>query len=51
MLFFRTDDFNKPIHLERISTLNTFTVQDLGAFPNSSMGMDYSSEYYRINEW
>ncbi|XP_023016255.1 uncharacterized protein [Leptinotarsa decemlineata] len=47
---FRADDFNDPIHLERISTLNTFTVQDLGAIkPETSS--DYTSDYYRINEW
>lgn len=47
---FRTDDFNDPIHLERISTLNTFTLFDLGAVtPNTSN--DYTSDYYRINEW
>ncbi|KAF4518910.1 hypothetical protein B566_EDAN006748 [Ephemera danica] len=45
------DDFNDPIHLERISTLNTFTVQDLGAIPNGSLSLDYTSGYYRINEW
>lgn len=47
---YRADDFNDPIHLERISTLNTFIVQDLGAVkPNTSE--DYTSGYYRINEW
>ncbi|KAJ8952914.1 hypothetical protein NQ318_006531 [Aromia moschata] len=47
---FRADDFNDPIHLERISTLNTFIVEDLGAVkPDTSN--DYTSEYYRINEW
>ena len=48
---FRADDFNDPIHLERISTRNTFTVQDLGAFPSSSLSQDYTTDYYRINEW
>lgn len=48
---YRADDFNDPIHLERISTLNTFTIQDLGAIPNGSLSSDYTSEYYRINEW
>lgn len=47
---FRTDDFNDPIHLERISTLNTFTVHDLGAVPPDTSS-DYTSDYYRINEW
>lgn len=47
---FRADDFNDPVHLERISTLNTFTVHDLGAVkPNTSA--DYTSDYHRINEW
>ncbi|XP_012263569.2 uncharacterized protein LOC105690392 [Athalia rosae] len=48
---FRADDFNDPIHLERISTRNTFSVQDLGAFPASSLSLDYTTDYYRINEW
>jgi len=48
---FRADDFNDPIHLERISTLNTFTVRDLGAVRNDSLSTDYTSEFYRINEW
>lgn len=48
---FREDDFNDPIHLERISTLNTFSVQDLGAFHDGSLSSDYTSDYYRINEW
>lgn len=48
---FRADDFNDPIHLERISTRNTFTVQDLGAFPNTRLSDDYSTDFYRINEW
>uniref|UniRef100_A0A0A9W679 Putative G-protein coupled receptor 158 n=1 Tax=Lygus hesperus TaxID=30085 RepID=A0A0A9W679_LYGHE len=48
---FRADDFNDPIHLERISTMNTFTVKDLGAFSNDSQSNDYTSGFYRINEW
>ncbi|XP_015589377.1 uncharacterized protein LOC107265002 [Cephus cinctus] len=48
---FRADDFNDPIHLERISTMNTFTVKDLGAFPLDSLSSDYTQDYYRINEW
>ncbi|XP_076766742.1 uncharacterized protein LOC143433330 [Xylocopa sonorina] len=48
---FRADDFNDPIHLERISTRNTFSVQDLGAFASNSLGEDYTTDYYRINEW
>ncbi|XP_011499880.1 PREDICTED: uncharacterized protein LOC105363792 isoform X2 [Ceratosolen solmsi marchali] len=48
---FRADDFNDPVHLERISTRNTFTIQDLGAFPVSQLSKDYTTEYYRINEW
>ena len=51
VVHFRADDFNDPIHLERISTLNTFTVQDLGAIPNGSLSSDYTSDYFRINEW
>nr|CAD7571767.1 unnamed protein product [Timema californicum] len=45
------DDFNDPIHLEKLSTLNTFTVQDLGGVPKESLSLDYTSDYYRINEW
>jgi len=48
---FRADDFNDPIHLERISTRNTFTVQDLGSFPNTRLSDDYTTDFYRINEW
>lgn len=48
---FREDDFNDPIHLERISTLNTFSVQDLGAFHEGFLSQDYTSDNYRINEW
>ncbi|KAK4883692.1 hypothetical protein RN001_007011 [Aquatica leii] len=47
---FRADDFNDPIHLERISTLNTFTIEDLGAVPVDTSA-DYTSDYFRINEW
>lgn len=47
---FRADDFNDPLHLERISTLNTFIVQDLGAVtPDTSY--DYASAFYRIQNW
>ncbi|KYN03563.1 PREDICTED: uncharacterized protein LOC108773343 [Cyphomyrmex costatus] len=48
---FRADDFNDPIHLERISTRNTFIVQDLGAFPSTRLSDDYTTDFYRINEW
>lgn len=48
---FRADDFNDPIHLERISTLNTFLVKDLGAVPLDSLSMNYTTDFYRINEW
>ena len=30
---YRADDYNDPIHLERISTLNMFETRDLGAIP------------------
>ncbi|XP_022919951.1 uncharacterized protein [Onthophagus taurus] len=47
---FRLDDFNDPLHLERISTLNTFIVQDLGAVkPDTSS--DYASIFYRLKNW
>lgn len=48
---FRLDDFNDPIHLQKISTLNTFSVQDLGAIPPNSYSKDYTTEFYKINEW
>uniref|UniRef100_T1IVI8 GPR158/179 extracellular domain-containing protein n=1 Tax=Strigamia maritima TaxID=126957 RepID=T1IVI8_STRMM len=47
---FRSDDFNDPIHLQRISTLNTFQADDLGAF-RSSRSLNYTTDQYRINEW
>ncbi|XP_075218965.1 uncharacterized protein LOC142323345 [Lycorma delicatula] len=48
---FRADDFNDPIHLEKIATLNTFTVNDLGAISKDTQSTDYTSDFYRINEW
>lgn len=48
---YRADDFNDPIHLERISTLNTFTVRDLGAVSKDTLSTDYTSDYFRINDW
>uniref|UniRef100_A0A182M7C6 GPR158/179 extracellular domain-containing protein n=1 Tax=Anopheles culicifacies TaxID=139723 RepID=A0A182M7C6_9DIPT len=48
---YREDDFNDPIHLEKISTLNTFYVRDLGAFPPDSALHDYTIKNYHINEW
>lgn len=48
---FRADDFNDPVHIERLSTRNTFHVQDLGAFPRESPSLDYTEDAYRINEW
>jgi len=48
---FRADDFNDPIHLERISTLNTFVVKDLGVIPAHRQSLNYTTDYYRINEW
>ncbi|XP_014280569.1 uncharacterized protein [Halyomorpha halys] len=49
---FRADDFNDPIHVEKLSTLNMFTVNDLGAFnPNETLSLDYTTDFYRINEW
>lgn len=48
---FRADDFNDPNRLERTSTLRTFIVNDLGAFTAGSLSSDYTSEYYKINEW
>ena len=32
----RADDYNDPIHLERISTLNMFETRDLGAIPTGN---------------
>jgi len=48
---FRADDYNDPIHLERISTLNMFETRDLGAIPTGNAGLNYSSNFYRINDW
>ncbi|KAJ8675045.1 hypothetical protein QAD02_010831 [Eretmocerus hayati] len=48
---FRSDDFNDPVHLERISTRNTFIAQDLGAIPTGQVSKDYTQELYMINEW
>lgn len=48
---YRADDFNDPVHLQKISTLNTFYVEDLGAFEKESLSRDYTSDFYRINEW
>lgn len=48
---FRLDDFNDPIHLQKISTMNTFDVRDLGASPPDAISKDYTSELYKINEW
>ncbi|XP_050701571.1 uncharacterized protein LOC126987957 [Eriocheir sinensis] len=49
---FRMDDYNDPVHLERISTLNFFQVEDLGAIlPQGQRSRNYTLEDYRINEW
>ncbi|XP_043191274.1 uncharacterized protein LOC122388848 [Amphibalanus amphitrite] len=48
---FRADDYNYPFHLERISTLNTFEVSDLGAFEKIRQSKNYTKEEYRINRW
>lgn len=49
---FRADDFNDPIHLERISTLNTFSTMDLGAIPTDRYSDDYTNElYHSRNDW
>lgn len=46
------DDYNDPVHLERISTLNFFQVEDLGAIlPKGQRSLNYTLEDYRINEW
>lgn len=49
--FFREDDFNDPIHLERISTMNTFSAQDLGGFPLDRESEDYTKTYKTMNDW
>jgi len=41
---FRLDDFNDPIHLQKISTWNTFDVQDLGAHHPDSISKDYTHD-------
>lgn len=48
---FRADDFNDPIHLQRVSTLNTFEAADLGAFRLESQSYNYTIDAYRINDW
>ncbi|CAG0879672.1 unnamed protein product [Cyprideis torosa] len=48
---FRADDYNDPIRIERISTLNTIEADDLGAIPQGHQSMNYTSDHYRINEW
>lgn len=48
---YREDDFNDPVHFERLSTRNTFNVLDLGVFPADRRSSDYTTDYYRINEW
>ncbi len=50
-IIFREDDFNDPIHLERISTLNTFSAQDLGGFSMDRESEDYTRKYKTSNEW
>ena len=50
-LLTRADDYNYPFHLERISTLNTFEVSDLGAFEKIRQSKNYTKEEYRINKW
>ena len=34
---YRADDYNDPVHLERISTLNMFVTKDLGAIPDGEI--------------
>ncbi|KAB7494640.1 putative G-protein coupled receptor [Armadillidium nasatum] len=49
---FRMDDYNDPVHLERISTMNFIQIDDLGAIPLEGMkSQNYTLEDYRINEW
>lgn len=48
---YRADDYNDPIHLERISTLNMFVTKDLGAIKTDDQGSNYTSNFYRINDW
>ena len=53
---YRTDDYNDPVHLERISTLNMFVTKDLGAIPDgeidnfstNSTTRELSKEKYRF---
>ena len=46
------DDYNDPVHLERLSTLNFFQVEDLGAImPSGQRSRNYTLEDYRVNEW
>ena len=48
---FRMDDFNDPIHLQKISTWNTFMVRDLGAIRPDQSSQDYTNDFYKINKW
>ncbi|XP_076032342.1 uncharacterized protein LOC143020056 [Oratosquilla oratoria] len=49
---FRMDDYNDPVHLERVSTRNFIQVDDLGAIPTEGMrSHNYTHEDYRVNEW
>ena len=44
---YRADDYNDPIHLERISTLNMFETRDLGAIPTGKI-FDIMTTYYEL---
>ncbi|OXU20878.1 hypothetical protein TSAR_014574 [Trichomalopsis sarcophagae] len=49
---FRADDFNDPVHIERISTRNTFTMQDLGAFPKIPVQTGFNGfQFFRYKKW
>ena len=47
ILLYRADDYNDPIHLERISTLNMFETRDLGAIPTGKVAYIMNKIMYR----
>lgn len=37
--------------MQGTSTLNTIEALDLGAIPNNSQSLNYTTDHYKINEW
>ncbi|GBP14576.1 hypothetical protein EVAR_93452_1 [Eumeta japonica] len=44
-------DVNDTVYSKETSTPNLFHVEDLGAFDLESLSKDYTSDFYRTNEW